>query len=202
MVEKYKMEYWKHTYYKGQKNEYTRTHEVLVRRDAKGHFTGKIPVIRELRQKTYGSGVYIIGVYNGKIVTRKRIHLLTQEWKREHKKEIEEIIKRRQIYRTSYVLNDIPFRGNVYYGFRIVAFSHSKSLLISLRPKLKEKLIAFIEKCLHYRQDEFWFSMYFGYEAPTPCNAYLSDNNKFTLLWQKRYGSTIKEETHNLRELL
>jgi hypothetical protein len=92
--------------------------------------------------------------------------------------------------------------GNVYYGFRIVAFSHKPELLSNLRAKLKERLIQFIEQCLKYRRDEFWFNMYFGYESPKLSNTYGSDNNKYYLMWQKRYGGSVKEESHNLGELI
>lgn len=201
-MNKYKLEYWRKTLYKGQKNEKIVNYPVLVKRGKNGYFEKGTPIIKEIREKTYGSGVYIVGVYEGKIITRKRIFRIDENWKREHKEEIEQRKKSRQIYRTSYALNDIPFRGNVYYGFRIIAFSNNKILLNNIKDKLKERLIQFIEDCLHYDREEFWFSLYWGYESPVLCNAYMNDNNKFYLSWQKRYGEIKKEEMHNLREII
>lgn len=195
---KYKIEIWNKTKWKGTARETTTTVEKLVKRDSKGHFIKGSPIITEIQEKSYGSGIYKVGIKKGKIVTRSKIAEKTPEW---YEKRKEFLAKGRKIYRTSYVLNDIPFRGNVYYGFRIVAFSHNEQLLKELRSKLKERLIEFIEDCLGYKSDEFWFNMYFGYEAPTVNNAYGSDNGRYYLMWQKRYGTTIKQESHYLGDL-
>jgi hypothetical protein len=194
---KYRLETWKKTQWKGTARQQQTTVQRLVKRDTKGHFMKGTPVIKEVREKSYGTGQYKVGVVNGKIVARLKIAKKPVQWYDNRK----EVIANRKMYRTSYVLNDIPFRGNVYYGFRIIAFSHNLNLLKNIRGKLKERLIEFIEKCISYRRDEFWFDMYFGYEAPSLNNAFKTEDGKYYLMWQKRYGTSIKEETHNLTEI-
>jgi|WetSurMetagenome_2_1015567.scaffolds.fasta_scaffold44185_4 hypothetical protein len=206
MENKYKLEYWKIVKYKGQKNEYVATIEILVKRDSKGHFAKNIPVIKEIRQKTYGSGVYTVGLINGKVVTRHKQYSLTNEWKKEHKQEIEDRLKNKNMFRCSLALNDVPYKGVEYYGFRIVAFSRHKQLLNRVYPKkMYDKLIQFIEKCLKYRSDEFWFSHYLNYMGkiqPEIANASIRENNKYYLLWTKRKtGSIIKQDSGSLGEL-
>lgn len=198
MANRFKKEQWNRTKWKGTKRETKTKIPVLVQRDSKGHF---VKVVKTIKEKTYPSGVYQVGIYKNKVVMRQRIQKISPEWKKEHKKEIRERISKRQIFRTSYALNDIPFRGEVYYGFRIIAFSHNKEILHKLRPNLKKRLIQWIEKCVGYREDEFWFNYNWGYEAPQISNALITENNSFYLMWQKIYGSVVKEERHRITEL-
>ncbi len=194
MVRGYKLENWKRVKWRNTLRQETTTTQRLVKRDEKGHFKS----VLEIRQKSYGTGQYLVGIdKKGKIITRHKIGERTPEWYEAKKT----AVKGRKILRTAYVLNDIPFRGNVYYGFRIIAFSHNAKLLTALKPKLKARLIRFIEQCIGYRQDEFWFDMYFGYEAPTQVNAYGSDNNTYYCMWTKRTGSELKRIHGNLGEL-
>lgn len=142
-----------------------------------------------------------MGIIKNKIIIRHKIAQKTPEWYEKRK----EIIAKRIIYRAQIVLDDIPFRGSNYFGFRIIAFSHNHNLLVKLKTKMKERLIEFIENCLKYRHDEFWFNMYWGYEGfdyKKVSTATISDNNKFYLQWQKRYGGIRKEEKHSLMELV
>lgn len=194
-LKKYKIEIWKKRKWEGTKRETIGSQERIVLRDNKGRF---VKVISKVQEKTYGSGVYKVGIVNGKIVTRQKIASRNVQWY-ERKKEV---LSKSPIFRTSYVLNDIPFRGNVYYGFRIVAFSRNQKMLEKLKPKLKDRLIEFIEQCLKYRKDEFWFNMYWGYESPKQTNVMSVEMNKYYLMWQKRHGSIVKEERHSLMDLI
>ena len=179
---KYKTENWKTTKWKGQTRQQQVTVQRLVSRDAKGHFSGKNPVITKLQTKVYGSGVYQVGIINNKIVLRHKIASRNIEW-HEKRKELEQ---KNEMYRTSYVLNNIPISKNGYFGFRIVAFSLNKNYLDSIKQKLKDRLIKFIEETINYQKGDFWFDMYFGYEAPTKTNASLKENDK---------GMILKEES-------
>lgn len=208
----YKLESWKKTLWKGTQRETKTEKTVLVNRYPKntiidgvnvsGRFVKDKPVISEIREKTYGSGSYKVGLSNGKIVTRLKVAEKTPEWyERKH-----EVLKNAEMLRCSLALNDVPYKGTDYYGFRIVAFSRRKSILETIYPqKMYEALIKFIEKCLKYRSDEFWFSHYLNYMGkikPEKCNAYSSENGKYYLLWTKRKtGSIMKQEIHNISEL-
>lgn len=201
MVNKYKLEKWKKTQWRNTQREQIITIERLVKRDSKGRF---ISVILEVKEKTYGSGVYKVGLSKeGKIVTRQKIAgKETPEWKRNK----QEFIKSSNIFRCSLALNDIPYKGEEYYGFRIIAFSRRKELLFKVYPKkMYDKLIQFIEKCLKYRSDDFWFSHYLNYMGKIPpevSNGSFRDNGKYELLWTKRKtGSIMRQETGLIGEL-
>ncbi len=84
MVEKYKIEKWKKVLWKGTQREQISTVERLVKRDSKGHFAKNTPVIKEVKEKTYGSGVYTVGVYKGKVITRHKIAgRMTPQWQKQ-----------------------------------------------------------------------------------------------------------------------
>jgi len=202
MTSKYKLETWKKTSWKGTRRETAITIQMLVKRDLNGRFSKNNPVIKEIRQKTYGSGTYQIGVYKNKIITRHKIAPRNIQWQ----KEKEEKFRTSIMYRCSLALNDIPYKGDEYYGFRIIAFSRRKQILESVYPKKMEyKLIEFIEKCLKYRSDEFWFGHYLNYMgkiAPEIANASISENNKYYLLWTKRKtGTILKQDYGHLGDL-
>lgn len=204
MTEKYKLEKWRIVKWKNTKREEISTVEKLVKRDSKGHFAKNHPLITEIKEKTYGSGVYKIGIINGKIVIRQKIAgKETPQWQTAKQQKL----KNATMFRCSLALNDIPFRGSEYYGFRIVAFSRRKEVLTSIYPhKMYNKLIDFIEKCLHYKEANFtWFEHalnYCGKIPPEPSNASLSDNNRYELLWTKRKtGSIMRHEIHMIGEL-
>jgi hypothetical protein len=200
---KYKLEKWKLKVWKDTKRQDTINVDRLVKRDLKGRF---ISVLTNIREKTYGSGIYKIGLKNGKVVTRKKIAQKTPEWY-ERKKEV---IKGRTIFRCSLVLNDIPSTRltgrNEYYGFRIIAFSHSKTLLKRIYPeKMRQRLIEYIEDCFRYKETDFWFSTnksFFGHEDITITNTVKSDDGTYYLQWQKRYGQVIKREQNSIGDLL
>lgn len=220
----YKLEIWKKrtkreypnsqigTTKKGEKFFYS-PKKVLVKRYPKGtminnknvsgQFIKGTFIIKEIRQKTYGSGVYEIGIINNKIIARHKISSIkTHEWQ----KTKEERLKTSAMYRCSLALNDIPYKGCEYYGFRIVAYSRRKQNLESVYPqKMCKKLIQFIEKCLRYRSEGFWFEHtlnYMGKIPPEKANVSISDNNKYELLWTKRKtGSILKNEYGYLGEL-
>lgn len=190
---KYNLESWKKTQWKGTKREQTTKTIRLVSRDKKGHF---ISVISEVKERTDSTGIYYVGYVHGKIKTRK-----LKERNVQHEMTPLKAERKGDIYRTSYVLNNVPISKNGYFGFRIVAFSTSKELLYSLKDKLKQKLIKFIEQCVKYHKDEFWFDMYFGYEAPTPNNALNTDIDKFYLTMENKVGMIIKEEYGEINRL-
>lgn len=201
MVEKYKLEKWKKIQWRNTQREQITTIERLVKRDSKGRF---VSVILEVKEKTYGSGVYKVGLSKeGKILTRQKIAgKETPEWKRSK----QELIKTSNIFRCSLSLNDVPYKGDEYYGFRIVAFSRRKEILLKIYPqKMYKKLIEFIEKCLHYESDDFWFSHYFNYMGKIPpeiSNASFRDNGKYELLWTKRKtGSIMRQDSGSIGEL-
>lgn len=201
-MNKFKKEIWNTKKWRGTQREENSTKNVLVQRDSKGHF---VKVISEIHVKTYGSGIYEVGYYHGKPVTRKLSAKYTTEWYTARK----EAINKHEILRCSIVLNDIPSTRptgrNEYYGFRIIAFSHSQHLLKSIYPeKMRQRLIRFIEECLKYKEIDFWFSTakaYFGHENISKGNSSKSDNGKFYLQWQKRTGSVMKREEHSIGEL-
>jgi hypothetical protein len=191
----YKLETWKKTNWKGTKREQNITVERLVMRDEKGHFK---KVITKIQEKSYGTGYYKVGISNGKIVSRQKIASKNVQWYSDRKKATTD----KDVYRIAYVLNDIPFQGTVYYGFRITAFSRHKDLLLQSKQKLKNRLIQFIEKCLGYSEDEFWFNYYWGEGTITSDTVFKNENGRFYLQWEKRHGTIIKEEPHRLSEIL
>ena len=197
MPKNYKTENWKKTSWKGTKRETTTTKKVLVKRDQKGHF---ISVIHKVQKKTYGSGVYNVGILHGKIVTRQKIAGRNVLWYEQRAEAIKEKHKK-PIYRTSYVLNNVPISKNGYYGFRIVAFARNPDLLSKIRPKLKQKLIEWIEKCIKYSKDDFWFDMYFGYEKPSLSNSIFSDSGNYNLTMENDKGIVIKESSGRIEFL-
>lgn len=125
-----------------------------------------------------------------------------KEWYEDRKK----VLSSRNLYRCSLVLNDVPYRGDEYYGFRIVAFAHKPEILNQYFPdKMHDKLIDFIEECLHYKEGDFWFCTYLSYmgkEKPTICNAFRSENLKYYCIWTKRKtGSIMKQKQGSLTSL-
>jgi hypothetical protein len=197
MADKYRLETWKKKQWKGTIREQTTTIKRLVKRDSKGHFVKGTPVITEVREKVYGSGVYYVGIYKNKIITRKLKVKRNVQWYEARK----EAVTNHKLYRSSYVLNNVPISKNGYFGFRIVCFSNSEKLLKDLRSKMKSRLIRWIEECVKYSSDEFWFDMYFGYESPTVTNAFRSENNKYYLTMENNKGMIIKEKDGRLNEL-
>jgi hypothetical protein len=189
----YKLETWTKTKWKGTKREQKTTINRLVQRDKKGRF---ISVITDIREKRIGENIYYVGYRNNKIKTRKLKQKIIIE-KGAVIKEPQHI----DMYRTSYVLNNVPISKSGYYGFRIAAFSNNKELLYSIKDKLKRRLIRFIEKCVKYNQDEFWFYMYFGYEAPSLNNISIRDNGKYELSMENKFGIVIKEESGEISKL-
>jgi hypothetical protein len=195
--QKYKLETWNKTKYKGQKREEKTTVKRLVKRDSNGHFAKNTPIITKIHIKVYGSGVYQVGYINDKIVTRHKIAEKNIEWynaKKEHDTNT-------KLYRTSYVLNNVPISKNGYYGFRIVVFSTNEQKLKDIKPKMKQRLIKWIEDCINYEEDDFWFDMYFGYEAPSLANASKNENNNYYLTQENSKGMIIKEKNGQLREI-
>lgn len=195
----YKTEKWKKTLWKGTQRETTTTKDVLVNRDKNGRFTKNKPVISEVKEKTYASGVYKVGIVKGKVVTRQKI---AGKETPQYEKTKKETLKNMPIFRCSLALNDIPYKGNDYYGFRIIAFSRSKKQLEQVYPqKMYKKLIDFIAKCLKYREDEFWFNHYLNYMGkiqPEQCNASMRDSGKYDCLWTRRKTGTILREDHGV----
>ncbi len=203
---KYKSEQWNIVKWKGTKREIVKKETVLVKRFPKNtiidgkNVSGRfVKTIKNIEQKTYGTGVYHVGKIKTssgrwKIVTRRKIAEKTPLWYENRK----EVLKNRILYRTAYVLSDVPYRGNEYYGFRIIAFHWNKKLLERLKQKLKDRLKRFIEDCLGYKEDEFWFDMYFGYSPPEPSNGYKSDIGKYYLIWEKAKGGIKKQEVHEI----
>lgn len=189
---KYNLESWKKTQWKGTARQTTTTINRFVARDKKGHF---ISVINDVKERSDSTGIYYVGYVNGKIKTRKL----------KERKIISEVGSgfgsKSYMYRTSYVLNNVPISKNGYFGFRIVCFSTDKELLSLLKHKMKEKLIDFIEECIKYSKEEFWFDMYFGYEAPTLNNIPFSEKGKYSLTMENKFGTIIKEKSGELRNL-
>jgi len=197
MTQKYKLETWERVKWKGTAREEKATVQRLVKRGANGQFLKGVPVIKKIQTKVYGSGVYKVGIVNDKIVTRHKIAEKNIEWynaKKEHDANT-------KLYRTSYVLNNVPISKNGYFGFRIVVFSRDEQLLKNIKAKMKQRLIKWIEDCINYDEDEFWFDMYFGYEAPTPANASKNENGNYYLTQENSKGMVIKEKYGQLREL-
>lgn len=204
----YKLEKWKEHKWKNTKREQIKTVERFVSRYPKGtiingknvsgRFVKEKPVIRDIKFKHNINTGYVakVGYYKGKMITKQTIQKpQKQEWGVLKPK------KQQRIYRTSYVLNDIPYRGNVYYGFRIHVFSSSKKQLENLKSKIKNRLIKFIEECLKYRKSEFWFDLYWGYESPKIVNEPSNSNQTYTLQWQKSRGGIMKTEHGNIGDL-
>jgi hypothetical protein len=190
MTQKYKLEKWKRVNWAGTKRAETITVEKLVMRDANGHFAKNKPVIDKIQTKFYGSGVYKVGIVGNKIIVRQKIAGRNIEWFEKRK----EIMTNTELFRTSYVLNNVPISKTGYFGFRIVAFYDDEQTLKDLKPKLKERLIEWIEDCINYEEDEFWFDMYFGYEAPSKTNANKSEKGKYYLTKENDKGMILKED--------
>lgn len=210
MTEKYKLEKWKQYKWKGQTREQIGTTERLVKRDSKGHFAKGQPVIYDVKERNYGSGTYRVGYVKGKAVVRQKIAKSNNWW--DNRKEA---IANRKIFRSSYVLNNIPLSvTNPYFkyaiktgreswtiGFRINCFHHNKEFLASKKADMKKKLIAFIEEIVKYSQDEWWFDSYFGYEAPQLVNAFKSENNKYYLTLENPRGVIVIKREGKVTEL-
>lgn len=205
---KYKLEKWKKTNWKSTKRETVITVNKLVKRYPKntvidgkqmgGKFVKNAPIINKIQEKSYGTGYYRVGLVGDTIVTRQKIADRIPQWYDRRKE-----VLSGNLYRCSITLDDIPYVGDNYYGFKIIAFSRNKNILSKIyRDKMKKRLIQFIERCLGYRDDEFWFDMYFGYEDIGISNATGNDNNKYYLIQQKRHGSHVREEQHNIGDLL
>jgi len=217
MIGKYKIEKWKKTNWKGTKREQKLTKEMLVKRQPKGTIIngkkvggriisiiperttvkdkqGKKHELHTIQKKVYGSGVYQVGLSKGKIVTRKLIAKRNVEWYEQRK----EGISKHKMFRSSYILNNVPISKNGYFGFRIVCFSNNQDQLKNFKAEMKEKLIKWIESCTRYNSDEFWFDMYFGYESPTLANAFRSENRKYYLTMENTKGTIIKEQSGNM----
>lgn len=202
---KYKLETWKNGLF------------IVARK--KGKFVKGYPkkVISQ-EVKNYPKGVYnVYVVINKKNKSGKsRVRQLTTQTKNaDWWKEREQVIAKRQIFRSSYVLNNIPI-SKVYsffkyadrrgieswtVGFRINAFSRNRQALAELKPKLKQRLIKFIEQTLKYNAGEWWFDSYFGYEAPTNVNASKIDNGRYYLTLENQRGYVIKSEEGRLSDL-
>lgn len=207
---KYKLETWKQYSWKGTKREQIGTTQRLVKRDSKGHFVKGTPIIKEVKQRNYGSGTYNVGYVNGKAIVRQKIGKNVNWWEQR-----KDTIANRKIFRSSYVLNNIPLSvTNQYFkyaiktgreswtiGFRINCFSHNKSLLTAKRENMKKKLIDFIEEIVKYRKDEWWFDSYFGYEAPTLVNAFRSEDNRYYLTLENPKGQIIIKREGRVTEL-
>lgn len=196
---KYKLETWEKTLWKGQTREQVTLRTRLVRRDAKGHFTGKNPVITKIQEKNYAKGHYRVGVIQNKIVVRQYVSPKDKTWYEQREERIK--TKEKNILRSSYVLNNVPISKKGYFGFRIVAFHTNRNLLDHIKPKLKARLIKWIENCINYDHNEFWFDMYFGYEPPTNANTYASDNGKYFLTYENKNGIVLKENDGKLSDL-
>jgi len=203
---KYKEETWKIKKWKGTKRETINSVNKLVLRDTKGHFKS----VADISLKNYGSGVYKVGIKKGKIITRKRIARKSLEWEMERKTR-----QKREIYRSSYVLNNIPVsvtaisklnavkanKQSWTTGFRINCFSRNKDVLVMLKPKMKDRLIKYIEKHLGYDKGEWWFDSYFGYEAPSLINGANSENNRYYVMIENMRGTIKNQESGDIRTL-
>ena len=211
MSNKYKLELWnkKELY---QFKYRTVKVSVLVRRDSKGRLLGKNSVIRKIQEKNYSKGIYRVGIVNKKIIVRQLITKRILNIKIEEIKDVsvqygqqkittQKEVQYGKIYRTSYVLNNVPISKNGYFGFRICAFSRNSQLLTDIKAKLKDQLIRFIEDCLKYNKDEFWFDMYFGYESPQATNASNSEVNNYYLTKEDNHGIIVKEKSGSIGEL-
>jgi hypothetical protein len=221
MVNKFKLESWNRKNWKGTKRETPTQVKTLVKRYPKGteingkkmggKFISVIPEKRTVKDKSgkthelttiqtkvYGSGVYKVGLdKNGKVITRQKIAGRNVQWWEARKEEV----AKHKIYRSSYVLNNVPISKNGYYGFRIVCFAKSEPALRDLKGKMKAKLIKWIEQCVKYSSDDFWFDMYFGYEAPSVTNAFKTEIGKYYLTMENTKGTIIKEESGNCEGL-
>jgi hypothetical protein len=58
-----------------------------------------------------------------------------------------------------------------------------------------------VEKCVKYNKDDFWFDMYFGYEPPRQNNLSISDNGHYFLTMENKFGSIVREEQGELKNL-
>lgn len=196
---KYKLETWKIKKWRNTEREIIKEEKRLVMRDAiTKRFSKNKPVITDIREKVYGSGVYYVGYVNGKAVVRQlkvKRNLLWYETKKEEMK------KEKKVYRTSYVLNNIPISKKGYFGFRIVVFGTNEQALRNLREKMKRRLIKWIEECIRYKEQEFWFDMYFGYESPHLSNALRNENGKYYLTEEDKHGLILKEKYGSVGEL-
>lgn len=201
---KWEIETWNKKIWKNTKREQITTYKRLVKRDKKGKFIS----IAKIQTKAYGSGYYDVGISKGKIVTRKKIAEKNIMWYNRRK----EVMSKKEIFRVQIVLNDavtnqieIPYRGNNYYGFRLIAFHTKHELLVNLKEKFKDRLIKFIEDCLKYKEDEWcWFDAYYGYEGfknKVRSYTFTNDIGCYYLQWTKRYGTIKKEECHKIKEL-
>lgn len=185
-----KIEIWRKTLWKNTKREQQSTEKVFVEREK-----GKIVrVHRNLREKMFSDGFYDV-VLDDKGVTKYKIK------KGENPFAYTPYNFKKDIFRTSYVLNNIPISKDGYFGFRIVAFSIDDTYLSNLRDKLKLRLKKWITECIKYQESEFWFDMYFGYEKPTLCNASNSDDGNYELTKEDKYGRVTNNKTGRLENL-
>lgn len=119
-----------------------------------------------------------------------------------------------ELYRASYVLNNIPISKDGYFGFRIVAFSTNKALLHALKDRMKSRLIKFIKDCIrqkwHFSSHDLWFNteggdykmdLCYGYEAPRLNNIEPVNNNKYFCTLEDKYGAVLRGESGELRSL-
>lgn len=150
-------------------------------------------------------GLEYVGKRRGKIIYREPFVIRDETPQDEDK----------TLYRTSYVLNNIPVSGSMAdkfqavknsrnswnTGFRIVAFSYDRDLLDELRENLKNRLIAYIESQLGYNESEFWFDYYWGYEAPYPVNGSKSDNGVYYCWIESPKGYQLHQVRGSLDEL-
>lgn len=193
-MKNFKVENWNQKQWKGTKREQTIKVKRIVQRDEKGHF---VKVYTDVREHKDSYGIYQVAYVDGNI-TQKVMIERNVSWL-DNRIAIEN--KTLEIYRTSYVLNNVPISKNGYFGFRIVAFSTDKSYLSSIKDDLKERLKRWIEECLDYDREEFWFDMYFGYEAPNIQNALNTENGKYYLTKENKFGNIVKEDYGELSRL-
>jgi hypothetical protein len=185
-----KIEIWKKTLWKGTKREQTTTEKVYVIREK-----GKIKkVYRNINQRMYYDGFYDVILDENKNIVFK-----VKTGENPFKKP--DYNFKQDIFRTSYVLNNVPISKDGYFGFRIVAFSVDDVYLKNLRDKLKAKLKQWISDCIHYHESEFWFDMYFGYEQPQLSNATITDDGTYELTKEDRFGRVTDSKSGRLENL-